>query len=589
LVGDLVFFGNSREACVYIYNGTHLLKLDSGNFKELLREDANAVLARAAASERYAVLRPSFVLTDVHHSPAEHDETLTDAQKAIIGTALAYHKRGYRVQYDDTTLNIREYRWQRNINPPEAYTTDNVCYTNCSVFCNDVYRFAIGYTECDLSQNLRKLSEEIVWRFTRTDDEEHTPQEMAEIEAAFYENLQAGDVIAVHYKKPKVGGHAMLYVGNGTNIHSGGYNMSYGESDTIEASIKLMRVADLWTVGNPRYVFSALNSICIIRPLKTWRGTAIPQNTLNRITTMKGIVGEKLASRNRYTSVNPGDEITYTFSVFNTNKEPKAIEIEDTVPANTTFVSGDLTNENGKLSCTITVPAKETKKVSYTVKVNEDTPSGTRIESNNATIGGVIHPTHEILVAKTLTRAQQSAITTAYNDKKATLGGAALANAIYSDVLGADAVLKHDTVEGILGEMTLIAERGQVIDGVPIELGETSIHLNDNYFFKSDSYYKKMLVPKMIGGRYIYPSVKFGDAQVRLPREAHLIPGDIIVSKTRFESSTALYMYSNEGLINLDTKTLDTSPDIACQKLLGGKCFVILRPSMADSFEYEAK
>jgi hypothetical protein len=48
-------------------------------------------------------------------------------------------------------------------------------------------------------------------------------------------------------------------------------------------------------------------------------------------------------------------------------------------------------------------------------------------------------------------------------------------------------------------------------------------------------------------------------------------------------------MYSNEGLINLDTKTLDTSPDIACQKLLGGKCFVILRPSMADSFEYEAK
>ena len=595
LIGDLVFLGSSTSASVYIYNGDQLLKLDSGNFKELVREDANEVLNRAVASERFVVLRPAYVLTGYHQSPAEYDENLTDVQKAIVGTALAYHKRGYRVQYDDTTVAANEYRWQKNLNAPEAYTQDNICYTNCSAFCNDVYRFAIGYNEADLAQNLKHRTNERVWTHSRTDLQEHTEEEKAEVMNAFYDNLQVGDIIAVYYNKYRYdengnqttsrgGGHAMLYVGNGQIIHSGGANISYGGADKIETSIKLMRVADLWTEGNNRYFFKELNSIYIIRPLKTWKGTEIPQNTINRITTMAGIVGEKLSSKNEYTSVNPGDEITYTFSVYNTNEEAKTLEISDKVPENTTFISGDLANDNGNLSYNLTVGANETKRVSYTVKVNENVPFGTRILSNDATIGGVVHPTHEVLVAKTLTDEQQSAITTAYNNNKASLSGSALANAIYKDVLGVDKVLKHDTVDDILSVLTRKAENGEVINGTTVSL--SGAYVDDNYLFLDDTYYSQMLVPKMFGGRYVYIPEIFADALTRLPRQVHFIPGDIIVSKTKYESSTILQLYTKEGLINLTKKTINKTPDESIQAILANKCFAVLRPSMASSYEY---
>ena len=88
----------------------------------------------------------------------------------------------------------------------------------------------------------------------------------------------------------------------------------------------------------------------------------------------------------------------------------------------------------------------------------------------------------------------------------------------------------------------------------------------------------------MFGGRHIYSKVKFGDAQVRLPREAHLIAGDIIVSKALTKSDDAVYMYSKEGLINLDKRIFVKEPDAFIQKLMGNKCFVVLRPSTAKSF-----
>ena len=583
MIGDLLFLGSTSSANVYIYNGDQLVKLVSGNFKEVVREDVNEVLAKAVNSEMYVVLRPSFVLTAYHQSTPEFDENLSEAQKAVIYTALAYQRRGYRVQYADSVMNLKEYRWQHSVNSPESYTQDNIQYTNCAAFCNDVYINAIGYNEEDMYRtDLLRNCKKTVWKFTRATTQEHSAEEKAKVEKEFYDNLQPGDIINIRYTTSS--GHAMLYVGNGTIIHSAGSKINYGQVDTIETSIKVMRVAELWTPDNRRYIFSKCSSINIVRPLKDWNGE-IPQNTKNRITTMMGIVGEKLSSKNEYTSVNPGDEITYTFSVYNTNEEAKTLEILDTVPANTSFVSGVLANDNGNLSYTLTVGANETKTVSYTVKVNEDAPNGTRIVSNSATIGGVIHPTHEILVAKTLTDAQQTQITTAYNNNKSTLSGVALANKIYKDVLDVEKVIHHDTVEDILGNLTRVVSNGEIIDGVTVSI--SAEREDENYYFELDkSYYKDMVVPKFMNGRYVFSTQNHSDLFTRLPREAHLIPGDIIVSKTSSASTTTLYMYSKEGLINLTNKTINKTPDAACQQLLGNKCFVLLRPSMASSYEY---
>ena len=64
--------------------------------------------------------------------------------------------------------------------------------------------------------------------------------EKAAQEKAFYENLQPGDIINIRYSRSSGGGHAMLYVGNGQIIHSGGGNISYGSADTIETSISIV-------------------------------------------------------------------------------------------------------------------------------------------------------------------------------------------------------------------------------------------------------------------------------------------------------------------------------------------------------------
>ena len=583
MIGDLVFLGSTSAANVYIYNGDQLVKLVSGDFKEVTREDANEVLERAVASEMYIVLRPSFVLTIYHHSTPEVDENLSDAQKAVIYTALAYQRRGYRVQYDDTTMNINQYRWQHSLHSPESYTTDNVQYTNCAAFCNDVYKNSIGYKEDVFTTGILAWAKDTVWRFTVDTSKTYSAAEKAAQEKAFYENLQPGDIINIRYSRSSGGGHAMLYVGNGTIIHSSGSNMAYGSEDVIETSIKVMRVADLWTEGNGRYVFSKLNSINIVRPLKSWSGE-IPQNTINRITTMRGIVGEKLSSKNEYQTVNPGDEITYTFNVFNTNDETKTIEILDKVPANTTFVSGDLANDNGNLSYSLTLGANETKQVSYTIKVNENTPLGTKIESNEATIGGVIHPTHIVAVKNTLTDAQQTQITTSYNNNKANLKGVALANAIYKDVLGVETVLPHDTIDDILNIASKVVKVGDVINGTTV----TSLsdkYIGNNYYFLLDSYYGKMIPERLLGGRYVYsPNGLYGDDYVRYPRQAHIIPGDIIIAKGG--TGSGLYLYTKEGLVNLDKATINTDVDLACKKLLGNNCFIVLRPSITDSYEY---
>ena len=87
-----------------------------------------------------------------------------------------------------------------------------------------------------------------------------------------------------------------------------------------------------------RYVFGKLQSITVIRPLNTFEGT-VPQHTLNRMENMVNVIAEKLSSHRNSITVNPGENMTFTFSVTNKNEHEVTLQVADVLPANTTLVA----------------------------------------------------------------------------------------------------------------------------------------------------------------------------------------------------------------------------------------------------------
>ena len=576
-IGDILLMEDSSGDAIYIYDGKQMVNLDAEN---ITRVNTETLFAKALAAERYVVLRPSLDMDLMFYSTPETD-VLSDAQKALYETAEAYLMRGFRVQYDDLSpFTANEYRWQVWTSAPEESSPDNILYTNCAAFVTDVYKNALGIDTGRKTTAEYVYSKDSVWSYKPTGTE--TDEEKAAKEAEFYSNLQPGDIINVRYKSSS--GHAMLYVGNGNIIHSGGSNYSLSTGEVAEASIKYMRVADLFDSRKGRYVFTKLKSINLVRPLRSWSGT-VPQNTINRNTTMKGIVASKTTSISEHKTINPGTEITYTFDVYNTNDEAKTLAVTDVVPANTTYVSGDMTVSGSNLSYSLTVPANDERTISYKVKVNDNTPQETWIKSEDAQIGGVIHKATPVLVKETLTKAQQDAILTASVNNKSkassTDKGIAYANAIYKEVLNVDKVIHHTSLGDMLDEMRIIMTVSTPTGGTA-----DTTYAEGDYLLKKDSYYVNMIAPKMLGGRMLFFPDILKDQIVTSVKREQFVPGDILLDYAKSASSQKLYMYTETGLLDLTTGNYVEDLDTYFDRIFASNLFAVLRPSLAETFEY---
>ena len=312
-----------------------------------------------------------------------------------------------------------------------------------------------------------------------------------------------------------------------------------------------------------------------MRPLDDFN-KAIRESTINRIENLTGIVAQKLSSHRAANTVNPGDNVTFTFDIRNTNDEPKTLVVTDTVPAGTTYVSGAETVNGDTLNWTVTVPSNSTVTVSYSVQVNSDAASGTKLLTT-ATIGGVAFECPEITVGNTLTKDEQTAIrnaVAAIKSEGTTLTGIELVNAIYER-----AGLDYTFGETDLA-MIMTGERG-----VFTELEEKA-----NYYKLStsteSSVYRNMMVPTLYGGNNVF-SPRWQHDRTRLAHEADLIIGDIIV--TRDAAMYELFMYMGDGVMfSLTTAKDDTiSAEVRMERLLGRRAtnyyrryFAVLRPSL---------
>ncbi len=520
------------------------------------------------------------------------------AQKAVVKTALAYLARGDRAQYDDTRLNVREapatdgvlYRWQSGVRKsPEEYTSQHNGYLNCAAFIHDVYLAAL---DLDIGVNYTGHLAAIddarrVYQYLPTGKE--TAEEKAAVEQAFYATLKMGDIIVVRDQGNSGNGHTTLYVGTDVMkiaegkaltedtiydcVHSSGTNYIYEsvtEQYETNGTVGKTTTRHLFDKTNSRYAFK-LKSLTIIRPLNTF-DKEVPENSKNRMLNLQNIVAEKLSSHRAGMTVNPGGNITYTFSITNKNQTDVTLAVKDTVPENTTFVSSENVSKIGKnLTWTVTVPAGETKTVSYEVKVGSRVKAGAYIESTAGSVGGVCVKCPDVYVGTTLTQEQQTALcgaVDAYADSD--LRGMALVNAVYGDVLNDKNLLSEDAVT-VLGKL---------------------FHADGDYFYleSEKNAYTNAIAPGLFGGRYVPQRGKteslaqqlrrYEDNRTRLPKVEQLIAGDILIAAQNAEGTRQrVFLYTGEKFLNVDTFVY-VEPEVALTPTLSYNRFAVLRPSL---------
>ena len=594
--GDIIYVKYKDGGKMYFVSEGTLYDITS----TAVQANMATVLASLPTASKYAVVRPSMVMTAFTPSDPNAPEVEMNAyQEALVKTAEAFMLRGENLQYEDVwyglNSNSGEHRWTHGEKQPEEYTYDEWGYVNCAVFTYDVYKMALGYglpsgmyttsalTQNSLAQGMREFY------FENTTPGQYSDAEMLAIQQEFMNTLQVGDLMVVRRmeegKTSEVSGHVMLYIGNGMFIHSSGSSFKQADGgigqEVAEPTIRYHKVVDYFfnptsVNGNPfrgsdEYGTKYVNKLLIVRPLNKFNGT-IPENTTARIENMQDIRADKTSSHPSSITVNPGDLITFTFTVRNLGDVVKSVEIFDKAPSGTTYVSGGDNVTSDGIYWTLSIGPGQTVQVSYTVSVN-NVPDGTVIDGNDATVGGVMHRCAAIKVKNTLTATEQQAIKDALDAlalENTTLKGLELVNEIYKRALGKSGVFKHTDVNDVMDGCD---------DSIFYQTATVYNKYNMDKLRNNETYYKSMLVDHLYGGQRVDSAAKLYD-RTKMLKPHNLIVGDVLVARTN--AAESVYIYIGDGyLINL-TNGVGVEADFAnlSQRIMFyGRNFAVVRPS----------
>ena len=271
--------------------------------------------------------------------------------------------------------------------------------------------------------------------------------------------------------------------------------------------------------------------------------------------------------------MNPGEEMTFTYEIYNTNGEEVTLQVVETLPENTTYLSGAETVEGSTLRWTVTVPGDTRVKVSYKLQVNEKTPYGTKIQSTASTVGGVQVKCPAVQVQRSLTAAEQEKLIQAAQELRTqgnTLTGLKLVNQLYQTATGKTVFATTNVTE--IAE-DIFAKHQMSTEEIPQQL----------YRFNADSAYGKMVAPTLYGGYRVW-SQMWQHQRTSLPRQQDLQVGDVLVGRTSTTWELYLYLGQELGFVNMTTATLEADTltvPLRLERLLGyGHYFAILRPAM---------
>lgn len=499
---------------------------------------------------------------------------------ALIAVGDAYVNRGKWIQYDDSRLVAGSaapspiYRWSHGNNgvqDPENSSEKHTLYTNCAAFIHTLYKEAFNF---DLGSwttaQFIERDDMIVFKYEVTGEEDGVQRQG--ICNKVWETLRPGDLIVYRYNG-EANGHIMAYVGNDTLVHStapGGGSFDYStpkEKAETNGSIQYMDVKNLFRESQSRYLFK-LSRFAVLRPLEAFKDEIeITDETLNRMQYMSGVVAQLYSTHPYGNSANPGDEITYTVRIENKNELAVECALELELDKNAVLVSSGDRTDGGSVYWETTVGAGSTIEISYTVKVDPDTPLGGKLTCGTFKINGVQLKCPDIAVRTTLSAAEQQAVAAA---ARASVGKKSepmeLANSIYTAAMGKSAGLDSEKA---------------VFDGVFGFFGGTSTHL---YIDKSEEHFD-LVVDAIYGGRYVVNSTALSK-RTSVVTPLMLMSGDILIAANDVNAKTcSTYMMLDNGtLMELDysngariLSSADTEDLL--MKVLAKHAFVVLRPS----------
>ncbi len=596
VVGDILFVNNGVNVENYIYDKDGLVNLSD----PFGAAGASARLETLPSSTMWAVFRPTINVERDYIIGELPELELTAQQKAVIATAENYLLRGEKIQYDAKAFGGytgAAERMTAGEKSPEDYTTTEWGYSNCAGFTYDTYYNALGVdinyngTSLYYTVRLENYADKLgirKYNFTRTLNQTHTAEEMAQVKQDVFAELKPADIILV--RRNDGTGHALLYAGNGTIIHSTGSSYDVNVPKEIaEPTIRYHRVEDyLFTDGSTGYIFGnsgkdvQVDCFMIIRPLdKKEYNVQVPEETQNRVENLQGIMAEKVSSHNSSMTVNKDEIMTFTFKLYNTNDTEKTVAICDTVPQNTTYVSGAESVEDNNLSWNVTIPANSKKEITYKVRVNSDAAYGDFVESYS-TVGGVKVNCPKVYIKRSLTALEQQEIVSAINtikEKGTTKKGLALVNEIYKEALGVENAFESTDF------MTVTAGS----EGVFSSEGMGAYSGGQLYKLNSSGKYLDMMAPTMFGGRRYYSTTVNG--RTFLARKHNLMVGDILLRKTSSENQ--VYMYTGEDNFAKLTSGIDIDSSKVNYRmetcLSAGYYYVVLRPSYNITIDTSAK
>ncbi|MBP3606102.1 MAG: DUF11 domain-containing protein [Clostridia bacterium] len=260
-------------------------------------------------------------------------------------------------------------------------------------------------------------------------------------------------------------------------------------------------------------------------------------------------------------TVSEGGEITYTVKITSNAGKRARLLIKDTLPENTVLVGGDFTAEGTALSAKVTVKARETVTVSYTVRLGAAYKNGMKVSSAAAVIGEKQTNACENIVARTLQGSERSRM------KDAILA------LMYSENISAVKLLRDMYLvafseapklsEALSVEQILMLAVSDRVAGTETDIGNI----------------RALVAPSLFGGSLSSDAVKatlMGESV--LPRICDLVIGDILL--VGGETQAKVYIYDGIDLISVMNGCAVANKNAVIADIKNAEAYAVLRPSM---------
>ncbi|MBQ7566154.1 MAG: DUF11 domain-containing protein [Oscillospiraceae bacterium] len=529
-------------------------------------------------------------------------EGMTDRQRAVVETALAYYYRGEAMQYDSAVLTIQEkyvgdgaVMRETDYTAPEQATRNDRLFTVCSGYCFEVYYNAFGYRllgdplENKSFRMVELPADDPVVAFRHEDEGDATDTQLREDDLKKVRAmLQPGDLI-VGKKKT---GHVMLYVGGAFGdgvdyvLHCWGkkYDMEKGEdkreSDRIRGTGGAIRrdpVEKILFSTDKPWPLPKCNMFAVLRPLDVLADAPLSPAAQMRLLYPR-LDLDRCCTHDRFLDAANGEEITVTLDVTNNNTSAytEPLTVTQTIPPYCELkrgsVAGGGRGDGNAVSWTVPpLAAGQRVKLSYTVTVTGR--RGGEITLGGGSAGTIpLTPLAVRIGGRHLTEAQRLALGELQEGRTIGAAGADFAKKFY------EAYLDLSPEIPTLAELEKSCfERREIVGAPKAMLCPTETH--------------GMLIPGWIGGMEVW--TKNSKDRILEPDAAHLLPGDVILCADDMPAKMGLpdcMIYLGEDCFAYpdETGTVRIGAGLS-ERLFPTRLFCALRPTLAyDDIALEA-